>query len=261
MRTRTSGAVMNHDDAKLDRIRKILAKAEDPAVTPAEADAYNEKADALIAAYGIDRAMLAAGDPGTDIIEHRHITFTAPYMRDRADLAWAVADPLRVCGILRTRRGRSYPRRTAPAYSMDLIGFTSDLDRVQAVYESLLIQLGHGLAQRVPYGEHPSAYRRGYIRGFCWTVESRLRAAERNAAETAGSTPAGGGQSVALVLADRAAQVQAAVKAAHPDIGTADYRDTSSYAGEAAGSDAALGADLGQPRISGSRSLTTGGAS
>jgi len=50
----------------LDRVRKLLAQAEDDSVTPAEAQAFTGKAAELMAKYGIDRALLAADRPETD---------------------------------------------------------------------------------------------------------------------------------------------------------------------------------------------------
>jgi len=52
----------------LDKVRKLLAKAEAEGVTPQEAEALTDKAAELIARYGIDRARLAAAKPETDEI-------------------------------------------------------------------------------------------------------------------------------------------------------------------------------------------------
>ena len=46
--------------ALLNRVRKLLAKAEAEGVTPPEAEALTAKAAELMARYGIDRARLAA---------------------------------------------------------------------------------------------------------------------------------------------------------------------------------------------------------
>ena len=45
----------------LDRVRKLLAKAEDEGCTPAEAEALTAKAAELMARYGIDRALHGPG--------------------------------------------------------------------------------------------------------------------------------------------------------------------------------------------------------
>ena len=49
--------------ALLDRVRKLLTKAEADGVTAAEAQALTAKAAELMAKYGIDRALLAARRP------------------------------------------------------------------------------------------------------------------------------------------------------------------------------------------------------
>ena len=53
-------------DRLLDRVRKLLAKAEAEGVTAEEAQALTAKAAELMAKYGIDRALLAAARPETD---------------------------------------------------------------------------------------------------------------------------------------------------------------------------------------------------
>ena len=55
----------SHDDL-LDRVRKLLAKAEDEGCPAAEAEALTAKAAELMARYGIDRALLGALHPETD---------------------------------------------------------------------------------------------------------------------------------------------------------------------------------------------------
>ena len=115
---RTVRETMLDHDTLLARVRKLLAKAEDPAVTEAEAESYNTKAAELIARYGIDRAMLAAKDTGTDEITTVEISMDNPYSRDKASLLTNIAHPLR-CRALLHRGDRlrlplgSRARRTA----------------------------------------------------------------------------------------------------------------------------------------------------
>ncbi len=54
---------MASDNALLERVRKLLAKAESAGVTDPEAEALPAKAAELMARYGIDRALLAAARP------------------------------------------------------------------------------------------------------------------------------------------------------------------------------------------------------
>ena len=66
-------------DDKLARIRKLLAQAEDPAATAAEAEAFNAKAAELMARHGVDAALLAAADPGRGVGGDLTVELLAPY--------------------------------------------------------------------------------------------------------------------------------------------------------------------------------------
>ena len=70
----------------LERVRKLLAQAEDPGVTAQEAEAFNAKAAELIARHGIDAALLAATGRTRDEVGHRAIVVDNPYARDKAHL-------------------------------------------------------------------------------------------------------------------------------------------------------------------------------
>src|SRR5260370_7640593 len=68
----------------LDRVRKLLTKAEDESVTPPEAQALTAKAAQLMAKYGIDRALLAADRPETDQPASRMLAIDNPWARAKA---------------------------------------------------------------------------------------------------------------------------------------------------------------------------------
>ncbi|MFJ6196729.1 DUF2786 domain-containing protein [Micromonospora sp. NPDC092111] len=217
-------------EAMLSKVRKLLAQAEDPACTPAEAAAFTAKATELIARYGVDRALLAARDPATDPVGDRVVDVVAPYARDKAGLLAAVADPLR-CRCVRRHEGSGF--------AMHLFGFASDLERVDLLFTSLLVQAAHGLAGTVvPPGEHPAAFRRSWLAGFARVVGERLRTAETVAAAERDAS------SVALVLADRSDRVARRVAEVYPRLRTAPTRRLAGsgfHAGAAAGQRADLG--------------------
>ena len=220
----------------LSKVRKLLAQAEDPACTPAESATFMAKATELIARYGVDRALLAARDPAVDPVGDLVVEVVAPYARDKAGLLAAVADPLR-CRCVRRRQG--------DGFAMHLFGFASDLERVELLFTSLLVQAAHGLAgAAVPVGEHPAAFRRTWLAGFAQVVAERLRAAE------AGAVAESGAPSVALVLADRSGRVQRRLAEVYPRLRTAPRRR---LAGGGFGPGAAAGrrADLGDPGLTG----------
>ena len=91
----------------LDRVRKLLAQAEDESVTPAEAQAFTAKAAALMAKYGIDRALLAAERPETDQPADRIVDLDTPWAREKAHLLSGLASALRCqCILLGGSAGR-----------------------------------------------------------------------------------------------------------------------------------------------------------
>lgn len=194
-------------EAILDKVRKLLAKAEDPGCTPAEAEALTDKAAELIAKYGVDRALLAAARPDSDPLGDRVIDVGPPYALDKAGLLASVAAALR-CRSVRRKQWTS----AGYAYAMHLFGYASDLERVELLYTSLLVQASLALsAAEVPEWESVAAFRRSWLVGFTCAIGERLRRAE----ERASAAPAAG-TSVALVLADRSDRVDRRVEEAYP---------------------------------------------
>ncbi|MEV1288423.1 DUF2786 domain-containing protein [Micromonospora sp. NPDC049679] len=219
-------------DVILAKVRKLLAKAEDPACTVAEAEAFTAKAAELIAKYGVDRALLAARDPATDPVGDRVIELLPPYALDKAGLLAAVADALRC---------RSVRRRDTRGFTMHLFGFASDLERVELLFTSLLVQAAYGLAATpVPPHQHPAAFRRSWLAGFAAAVAVRLRQAESAAA----TESAAAGHSVALVLADRSGHVERRIAEVYPRLRTAGPRRLAG-SGMSQGAAAGRRADLG----------------
>jgi len=110
----------------LEKVRKLLAKAEDPGCTPEEAAALNDKAAELIAKYGVDKALLAAAAPESDLVGDRVISIYAPYALDKAALLATVAGAMR-CRSVRTK----VLVEGGDSYTMHLFGFDSDLERTE----------------------------------------------------------------------------------------------------------------------------------
>lgn len=234
-------------DAILAKVRKILAKAEDPATTPEEAETYTTKAAELIATYGIDRALLAERSPGSDVIADQVVVLDPPYALDKAGLLSGVAVSLRCQAVQRA----GY-RDGAKQLSMHLFGYQSDLARAEVLFTSLLLQASTVLQRTcVPPGENVAAYRRSWLAGFTSAVVRRLRESEARAASSA----AGGGaqgRSVSLVLADRSVAVRRAMEQEYPYLRKAQAR-TLSGSGGRSGYLAGQRADLGGRRVGGVR--------
>lgn len=228
-------------DPMLAKVRKLLAKAADPATTAEEAAAYTAKAAALAAAYGIDQALLAAGDPARDPLGDRVVPLDAPYAADKGDLLSVVAHELRCRAVRRTERSRDGKEIT-----LHLFGHASDLDRVEVLFTSLLLQATRDLTRTpIPHGQHVAAFRRSWLAGFTLAIRERLADAERRAAAEAAPRFAASGSSAALVLAGRSELVEAAMHDAYPHLRTARPRVLSGGGGRH-GWEAGQRADLGE---------------
>jgi Protein of unknown function (DUF2786) len=231
-------------DQVLATVRKLLAKAEDPAATPQEAETYNAKASDLMATYGIDRALLAVADPDSDVVGDRVVVAEAPYARDKATLLSGIAHEMRCRAVLRTR----YPAGVREL-SLHLFGYDSDLLRTEVLYTSLLVQASIGIARApVPFGEQVAAFRRSWLAGFTHAVVQRLAVAEQRAAEQAEpdspGSPGAQERSVALVLADRSVAVADTLARHYPRLQSGRRRVLSGSGmvdGWAAGQQAVIG--------------------
>jgi hypothetical protein len=192
----------------LDRVRKLLAKAEDEGCSPAEAEALTAKAADLMARYGIDRALLGALRPETDRPADRVFTLGNPWGDVKRHLLAGIATALRCQCVL---------TRTETETRLHAFGYTSDLERAEILFTSLLVQMARALAvQRVPsYGGGARAWRRSWMLGYSTAVVARVRAAEEAAVASAPAETAAGG-SAALVLADRSLVVRQQLAAAYP---------------------------------------------
>jgi hypothetical protein len=131
-----------------------------------------------------------------------------------------------------------------------IFGYASDIERVEILYTSLLIQMSHGLARAtVPaWTTSPRAWRRSWLLGFAAAVIARIRDAERTATENASADrDSQSGRSAALVLASREQVVTARAKEAYPL--TRKTRITYSGTGYRDGHDQGNRDDIGGTRL------------
>jgi hypothetical protein len=237
-------------DPLLARVRKLLAKAENAGVTPAEAEALTAKAAELMAKYGIDRALLAADRPETDRPADRVIDVGNPWARVQAHLLCGLASALRCQCVILPRSG--------PGSRIHIFGYSSDIERTDVLYTSLLVQMWQGLAAtQVPdWSRSPRAWRRSWLLGFAAAVIARVRAAEDEATRRATAAGAGAGSRTSLVLADRTLVIRHNIERAYPV--TRKSRVTYSGNGYGAGYTQGQRADIGTARLrrSSARALT-----
>jgi hypothetical protein len=237
--------VSNEPPAELlDRVRKLLAKAEAEGVTPHEAEALTAKAAELMARYGIDRARLGALHPETDRPGDRVIDLDNPWAAVKAHLLSGLVQALRCQCVLLNRR--------APGARLHVFGYASDIERADILFTSLLVQMARGLAaQPVPASTASAkAWRRSWMLGYVSAVVARVRDAEQAAAEADDASRAAAGesgQSTALVLADRSMTIRRKAQQAYPR--TRQTRVTYTGNGYADGYREGQKADIGSTKL------------
>jgi len=238
-------------DTIIDKVRKLLAKAENPAATPEESETYFAKAQELITKWSIDELQLASVRRD-DKIAFETILIGNTYYDPDVLLLHVVAINNR-CRVL-----TSHDRKRAT-----LIGYETDRERVKILYTSFQLFAARSAAKAVPKeffstGRSPKMQRFIWVRsfrdGFAHRIDHRLREAEAAAVASQPTVNTSTGvQSTALVLVDRKKQVE-------------DYMNEQFSVGKAKGSNrrydssaglagrrAADQANLGQTGVGGSR--------
>lgn len=227
----------------LKRVRNLLDKAESTSFE-AEQETYFAKASELMATYRIDQAMLEAAKPAEDrgkLIETRVNIGSGPYVRARLSLIGSVADASNVKLLTST----GFKGRDAI-----LIGFESDVEATEMLYTSLLVQVTSAMmAAEVPSYESAVSFRRSFMFGYSSRVGTRLAEMNRSA-EVAGSHD---GDSVALVLADRSAEVADYVSRRYGKLRSLSAAAGLSRSGRDSGYDSGGSADLGGRKVGGTQ--------
>jgi len=172
-----------------------------------------------------------------------------PYSAEKAQLANGVASALG-CRLVQHpgfRRGQ--------VDAVTMMGFESDLRRVELVFTSLLLQATRSVVHQRPpgwSGESTTAFRRTYLVGFTNEVYRRLVAAERGAVQRHDAKSGRAGPSAALVVADRRSLVDRAYGEQYGHLKPGRRRQLSG-SGYAAGQEAGRRADVGQARVANTR--------
>ena len=230
------------DDRILERVRKLLARAEHPSTPPAEAEACSEKAAAMMSRYVIDQAMLEASAPDASAPVVQRIVLEAPYTIAKAVLLDRVAKSFRVCVAIGADHGAGR--------LCTMVGYAADIAMTELLFTSLLLQASS--AMLVASAGHPrvKAFRRSFLMGYADMIGRRLSEVRRASEEEAAAESPG----TSLVLVDRTARVEQAFAEEFPHLRS--LRTTvSSAGGLTAGHAAGAAADLSaaQRRVANSR--------
>jgi hypothetical protein len=227
----------------VSRVQALLAKAESTTY-PEEAEALVAKAEELMARYAIDAAVAQGRQARGGRPEVRHVHVDAPYASAKTTLLTAVGHANYVQVIFNG------------ANRATIVGFTADLDLVEMLFASLLVQATAAMLRvpRTEYGDQPRAFRHAFLIAYARRIGMRLKEA-RAAAQREAESELG----VALVpLFDhRRTAVDARVSEEFPHLRT-KYSSVSHGGGYRAGGAAADRADIGNSgRLDGnSRALT-----
>lgn len=188
----------------LGRIRALLAKAESTGF-PEEAEALSAKAQHLMARHSIDEALLAAGHgaghggPGPGA---RRIGVDRPYEGAKALLLDAVAAANRCQAVWASDFGFS-----------TVVGFETDLDAVELLHTSLLVQADHALHRGASRSRD---FRESFLIAYAGRIRERLAAATRAAQAEAAAPGTPAGADLLPVLAAREVDVEDAARRMFP---------------------------------------------
>jgi Protein of unknown function (DUF2786) len=237
------------DPRILHRVTALLAKAESTAY-PDEAEALTGKAQELMTRHAIDVAAVEAERGGGARASGRRIGIDDPYARARVTLLSEVARANRCRAVW--SRGLGFAT---------LFGDEGDLDAVEVLYTSLLVQAtramvvarppgtgGGRTGRAAPSGAATRSFRQSFLLAYAQRIGDRLRQVAEATATEAAAGPRGSG--LLPVLARRADAAEAAAAAAFPNLKTfsATSRDADGWL---AGRQAADRADLGTKSVPG----------
>jgi hypothetical protein len=214
----------------LEKVRALLAKAESTTF-PQEAEALSAKAQELMARHAIDSAMLAAG-------AGRACGEGPTGVRVPVDDPYAGAKSILLAEVAAANGCRAVWSKGL-AFST-LLGFEADLEFVDVLYTSLLVQATSAMVaagSRVDRSgrSRTRSFRQAFLLAYASRIGHRLREAEAASRAAAAEEY---GEALLPVLADRSAAVRAAEAEAFPHVVSRSVT-ISNAAGWAAGKAAA----------------------
>jgi hypothetical protein len=210
---RPAGQSGEADERVLGRIRALLAKAESTEYGE-EAEALSARAQELMTKYSIDQALLAVSAGRDDQPAGRRIAVDNPYEGPKTSLLQAVALANR-CRVVWLR----------DVGLATLVGFEADLDAVEVLFTSLLVQadtamLRAGSRQDARGASRTRAFRQSFLVAYAIRIGERLaetaehttqEAAAEQAALAGGDATASAGTALVPFLAARRQAVDDAV--------------------------------------------------
>ncbi|MRK01949.1 DUF2786 domain-containing protein [Aeromicrobium sp. S22] len=206
----------------LSKVRSLLAKAESTEFA-AEAEAFTAKAQDLMTRHSIDEALLAADVGESFDVGGVRVLIDQPYALEKATLLHVVAEANRVRAVWNDFSA-----------CVTLIGLSADVEQVDLLFTSLLVQATRSMTQVHVSG---AAFRRAFLHAFAVRIGERLTTATHEA-------EASYGQALVPVLERQAEAVSAHVDRLFPHLTTGSRRRQLDARGWDAGTRAADAAVL-----------------
>lgn len=238
------------DESLIVLVRKLMDKA-GATRNVHEADAFARKAAELVARHRIEPSRLHGDVQGSgDDLAIREIAIgRGAYVRGRLALLDTIARYHDVRVVF-----ASTPTGTV-AYAA---GFTSDLDVVEIMYESLHTQAAGQMAEeRRATAAATQQFRRSFLFGFADRLDHVLADVRRSVASQATSTP-GSASSTELAVRERNERVDEFLAQSFGRVRTARPAGAAQIGGFSAGAAAAERADVGRARIGRQREIGPG---
>ncbi len=197
------------DPRILDKVRALLAKAESTGFAE-EAEALTAKAQQLMSRHSIDEALLAAREGSRDKPVGYRVGIDNPYEAAKASLLDVVANANRCRAVWAKNFGYA-----------TVIGFQPDLDAVELLYTSLLVQATAAMMQAGSRQDRAGrsrtrSFRQSFLASFAVRIGQRLTDAREQASEEA-AAEAGEGR-LLPVLAARHDSVRETTETMFPEI-------------------------------------------
>lgn len=212
-RAAAAAAERGVDQRMLQRVRALLAKAESTEF-PEEAEALTARAQELMARHSIDEALLASaaaqrsGHSRTGEASGRRLFIDNPYEGAKAILLDVIAKANRCRAIWHKSLGLS-----------SVVGFPADLDAVELLFTSLLVQATTAMVAAGPRQDahgrsRTRSFRQSFLAAYAQRIGERLAEATGDAErQAAAESP---GRNLLPVLAARSRVVDEAFEAMFP---------------------------------------------
>lgn len=222
------------DPRVLARVRGLLAKAESTSF-PDEAEALSAKAQELMARHALEQAVVSAGAGRAEAtVAVRRMWLDAPYTSAKSSLVHQVAGANRC--------------RAVSIAALDLVtvvGWPADLDTVELLVTSLLVQAGRAMTAEGSRASRAGrsrtrSFRHAFLLSYATRIGERLREAETAARQEAVATA---GDALLPVLAARGEVIERTTAELFPRI-TSRRFSVGNAAGWEAGRQAADAASL-----------------